>query len=76
MSGRRRSQQGRRRTPRPATSPEAQLALVKQARSALPTLPTESLYRVHALLESILAAPDLDADALAELRRALEPPAR
>ena len=72
MSGRRRSAAGRRRAERSSTSDEAQLELVREARAALATLPTESLYRIHDLLESLLAAPDLNADALAELRRTLK----
>jgi hypothetical protein len=76
VSGRRRSGADRRPTRPRSRSAEAQLALVKQARAALPTLPTESLYRIRDLLERVLAGPELEAEAWAELRDALESRAR
>jgi trimethylamine:corrinoid methyltransferase-like protein len=72
----RRSASGRRRTQRQAPPAEARLDLVKRAREALPTLSTDSLYRIHDLLERVLEEPELDPRAFDELERALEPPAR
>jgi hypothetical protein len=45
--------------------------LVERAQGLLPELPTASLYRITALLERALAAPDVDPDAYDELEKAL-----
>ena len=76
MSGSRAGRRGaagrRRARPRPVPM-EARLEVVRRAREALPTLPTDSLHRIHDLLERVLAEPDLDLDAIDELERALTP---
>jgi hypothetical protein len=46
-------------------------ALVERARTLLPDLPTATLYRITALLERALAAPDIDPDAYDELEKVL-----
>jgi hypothetical protein len=46
-------------------------ALVERARRLLPDLPTASLYRITALLERALAAPDVDPRAYEELAKTL-----
>jgi hypothetical protein len=46
-------------------------ALVERARKLLPELPTGSLYRITAILERILAEPDIEDDAYRELEAAL-----
>jgi hypothetical protein len=46
-------------------------ALVARARRLIPELPTASLYRITALLERALAAPDVDPRAYEELDKAL-----
>jgi hypothetical protein len=71
VSGRRRPAAGRRHAQRKVVPAEAGLELVKRAREALPGLPTESLYRIHDLLERVLAEPELDAATFEELERAL-----
>ena len=71
-----RTTSGPRRTGRRATPVEARLELISRAREALPLLPTDSLYRIYDLLETALAKPDLDPDALDELERALQPASR
>ena len=67
---------GRRPTRRTAGVQEARLELVRRARESLPTLPTESLYRIHDLLERVLAEPEVDENALEELERMLTLAAR
>jgi hypothetical protein len=47
------------------------VAIVERARRLLPELPTASLYRITALLERALAAPDVDPHAYEELEKAL-----
>ena len=42
-------------------------ALIAGAREALPGLPTDSLFRIRALLERLLNGDELDPQALAEL---------
>lgn len=49
---------------------------VARARSLLPDLPTEELYRLNALLEKALSAKRLDPTVIDDLERALPPPAR
>jgi hypothetical protein len=55
---------------------QARLELVRRARESLAALPTESLYRIHDLLERVLAEPELDEKTLDELERTLTPAAR
>lgn len=43
-----------------------------RARAALPVLPTEALYRIHALLERALASDEPDLEVMAELDRTLD----
>ena len=71
-AGRRAATGRRRASPKPVPV-EARLEVVRRAREALPTLPTDSLFRIHDLLERVLAEPELDLDALDELERALAP---
>jgi len=44
---------------------------VERAARLIPELPTASLYRITALLERALAAPDVDPHAYQELEKAL-----
>ncbi len=46
--------------------------LISRARAGVPTLPTASLYRIHALLERLLEDGPPDEDALAALAAAVE----
>jgi len=50
---------------------ERRKALVERAQKLLPELPTASLYRITALLERVLAEPEIDDDAYRELEAAL-----
>jgi hypothetical protein len=47
------------------------IAIVERARRLIPELPTASLYRITALLERVLASPDVDPQAYQELDKAL-----
>jgi hypothetical protein len=49
------------------------LELIRQARELLPSLPTDTLYGVHDLLERALTEPELDPGLLEELERAIRP---
>jgi hypothetical protein len=62
----------RRRAAREPAPVERNLEVVRRARTALPGLPSASLYRVHDLLERWLAEPELGPEVLAELERALD----
>jgi hypothetical protein len=75
VTARRRSPAGRRQSRVSAAAADSRLELIKRAREALPTLPTDSLYRIHDLLERALAETELDPKTLDELDRALKPPA-
>jgi len=52
--------------PRDEAQPDGH-ALIAGARAALPGLPTDSLFRIRALLERLLNGDELDPQALAEL---------
>ncbi len=61
----------RRRDPSDQLEPNGYEALIARARAQVSSLPTERLVRMRAALERALAASEPDAEALAELARAL-----
>ena len=61
----------RRARVQPQPPVEDQLEAVRRTRQVLQTLSTPALYRIHDLLERLLAEPDLDTKLLNELEQLL-----